>query len=221
MREGTETQDRDGVGTVGGPEWVGDWSARRARLSPETVGLVDATTGREFTYRELDDRANRTARLLADHGIAGQDVSDHAGQDVSDHDVANDGRVVTLSRNRPELVDLFFATGELGDALAPLSHRLAPPELASLLTTVDPELVVVEHPFVDLFEGVLGHENCDVDPSVLVVSEEDDSKIQHGFDDYHQALPDPGIRGRRRSWTGSTDPRSTAVIGLRTGARRA
>ena len=133
-------------------DWVGDWSARRARLSPGKTGLVDATTGTEFTYRELDDRANRTARLLQEFGVD------------------DGGRVATLSRNRPELVDLFFATGKTGGTLAPLSHRLAPPELAVLLTTVDPELVVVEEPFTDLLEAVLGHEACTVTPAILELS---------------------------------------------------
>ncbi|WP_313696228.1 AMP-binding protein [Halorarum halobium] len=113
-------------------EWVGDWSARRARLSPEKVGLVDATSGAEFTYAELDERANRTARLLRERSVDRGD------------------RVAVVSRNRPELVDLFFATGKLGAVLAPLSHRLAPPELAELLDAVDAALLVVEDEFADL-----------------------------------------------------------------------
>ncbi|MFB6193731.1 MAG: AMP-binding protein, partial [Halobaculum sp.] len=131
--------------------WVGDWSARRARLSPDRVGLVDATTGRSFTYRELDRRANRVARLLRDHGVGHGD------------------RVVTLSRNRPALVDLFFATGKLGAVLAPLSHRLAPPTLAEMLSDVDPTLLVVERGFADLAADVLGHDACSVSPTTLVV----------------------------------------------------
>ena len=135
-------------------EWVGDWSRRRARLSPDRVGLVDATTGREFTYAELDARANRTARLCRSLGVEKGD------------------RVVTLSRNRPELVDLFFATGKLGAVLAPLSHRLAPPTLAELLTDVAPTALVVERPFAELARDVLAHEACGVSPTVLVVSDE-------------------------------------------------
>jgi fatty-acyl-CoA synthase len=74
-------------------DWVGAWSEKRAELSPDRVGLVDDTTGREFTYADPDARANRTARLLCDHGVA-------------------DGeRVAVVSRNRPALVDLFFACG--------------------------------------------------------------------------------------------------------------
>ncbi|WP_372478857.1 AMP-binding protein [Halomicrobium sp. HM KBTZ05] len=123
-----------------GPQrWVGDWSARRRALSPDRVGLVDATSGTEYTYAELDRRANGCARLLADHGVTREGGADpDAG-----------GRVAVLSRNRPEFVDLFFATGKTGGVLAPLSHRLAPPELGTLLDDVAPSLLVVEEPFAD------------------------------------------------------------------------
>ncbi|MEZ3114542.1 AMP-binding protein [Halobaculum sp. MBLA0147] len=133
-------------------EWVGDWSARRRRLSPDRVGLVDATTETEYTYAELDDRANRAARLCRAAGVKKSD------------------RVAAISRNRPELVDLFFATGKLGAVLAPLSHRLAPPELASMLSDVDPEVLVVEAPFAELVADVLAHEAFDVATDLTVVA---------------------------------------------------
>ena len=117
--------------TDGPQSWVGAWSEKRAALTPDRDGLVDATTGERFTYADLDRRANRTARLLEDRGIV-------------------DGeRVAVVSRNRPAVVDLFFATGKTGGVLAPLSHRLAPPELAALLARVDPGLLVVEAHFLD------------------------------------------------------------------------
>jgi fatty-acyl-CoA synthase len=109
--------------------WVGALSERRAQLSPDRVGLVDADTGEEYTYRELDERANRTARLLREEGVEKGD------------------RVAVVSRNRPELVDLYFATAKVGASLAPLSHRLAPREITEMLNDVEPSLLVVEKPF--------------------------------------------------------------------------
>jgi len=111
--------------------WVGRLSERRARLTPDRVGVVDAATGREYTYADLDRRANRTARLLRAHGVGTGD------------------RVAVVSRNRPELVELYFATAKLGAVLAPLSHRLAPPELAALLADTEPVVLIVEEPFVE------------------------------------------------------------------------
>ena len=112
-------------------DWVGDWSGRRATLSPDAVGLRDRTTGEAYTYGDLDARATRAARLLDDRGVGKGD------------------RIAVVSRNRVELVDLFFACGKVGAVLAPLSHRLAPPELGELLDTVEPGLLVAGEPFVD------------------------------------------------------------------------
>jgi fatty-acyl-CoA synthase len=185
-------------------DWVGDWSARRRRLSPDAVGLRDATTGESYTYRELDERANATARLLTEHGVtkrtagattaAGQgDVDDVVVEDtaVGDAavgeaevgDAAVGGRVAVVSRNRPELVDLFFATGKTGGVLAPLSHRLAPRELAELLDDVDPSLLVVENPFDDDVAAALDHENCTYDGPILGLGDS-------GYPDFHDAVPE-------------------------------
>ncbi|ERH13725.1 MAG: acyl-CoA synthetases (AMP-forming)/AMP-acid ligases II [halophilic archaeon J07HB67] len=153
--------------------WVGDWSARRRQLSPDRVGVVDADTGREFSYADLDDRANRAARLCRAHGVEKGD------------------RVAVLSRNRPELVDLFFATGKLGAILAPVSHRLAAPELAAMLSEVVPELLVVEAPFTDLAGDVLAADAFDPDrmPTVVVVSDESDGDDTVADAGWEETLP--------------------------------
>jgi fatty-acyl-CoA synthase len=169
-------------------DWVGDWSARRRRLSPDAVGLRDATTGEAFTYRELDERANATARLLDAHGVAKDAESAEpapAGDDVGEAAVG--GRVAVVSRNRPELVDLFFATAKTGGVLAPLSHRLAERELAALLADVEPNLLVVEGAFDDDVAAALGHDACDYDGPVLGLG---DSR----YDDFAAAVPEDTTR---------------------------
>ncbi|WP_227134163.1 AMP-binding protein [Halorubellus salinus] len=165
-------------------QWVGDWSARRRQLSPDAVGLQDATTGEAYTYRELDERANATARLLDDHGVSKDSPSAEpapAGGDVGEAAVG--GRVAVVSRNRPELVDLFFATGKTGGVLAPLSHRLAERELAELLDDVAPSLLVVEEAFDDAIAGALAHDACGYDGPVLGLG---DSR----YDAFAEAVPD-------------------------------
>ncbi|ELZ24256.1 AMP-dependent synthetase and ligase [Halosimplex carlsbadense 2-9-1] len=159
-------------------EWVGAWSEKRAALSPDRIGLVDAATGREYTYAALDRRANRCARLLADHGVAraADDTGGPAG-----------GRVAVVSRNRPEYVDLFFATGKTGGVLAPLSHRLAPPELAALLAAVDPELVVVEEPFAGLVGDATDEGAWDADAPILSLPVEGSGATT--WEAYDAALP--------------------------------
>ncbi|WP_135827951.1 AMP-binding protein [Halorussus halobius] len=166
-------------------DWVGAWSEKRAQLSPDAVGLVDATTGERYTYADLDRRANRVARLLRERGVAASDDEpDGAGgaEDAGE-------RVAVLSRNRPELVDLFFATAKTGGVLAPLSHRLAAGELVAMLNDVDPELLVVEEPFADLADDVLAREEREFDCSVLALGTGDASATaDHRA--WSDALPD-------------------------------
>ncbi|MFC7028047.1 AMP-binding protein [Halomicroarcula sp. GCM10025324] len=131
-------------------DWVGAWSEKRAALTPDRTGLVDATTGERYTYAALDRRANRAVRLLDEYGVDAGDA------------------VAVVSRNRPAVVDLFFATGKTGSVLAPLSHRLAPPELGALLARVDPVLLVVEEPFLETTAEA--RDRADVDCPVLTLA---------------------------------------------------
>ncbi|APW99111.1 long-chain fatty acid--CoA ligase [Halobiforma lacisalsi AJ5] len=150
-------------------EWVGDWSGRRASLSPDRTAVIDETEGEAYTYADLDDRANATARLLESVGV-------DEGE-----------RVAVVSRNRVEAFDLFFATGKLGAILAPLSYRLAPPELAELLDLVEPRLLVIESPFVERIEHALAR--ADVDPIVFELAADE---IAGGWDLYADRVPDDG-----------------------------
>jgi fatty-acyl-CoA synthase len=148
--------------------WVGDWSRKKAAFLGGKTALVDATTDREFGFREMDRRANRTARLLADQGVE------------------RDNRVVILSRNRPEYLDLFFATGKMGAILAPLSFRLAPGELAELYEQIDPDLMVVEDAFAEL--GAAVRERV-AEPAPTLLLESRDGEADADWPRYHDRLP--------------------------------
>jgi len=160
--------------TDGPQAWVGAWSEKRAQLTPDRVGLVDATGGERFTYAALDRRANRAARLLRTEGV-----------ERGDH-------VAVVSRNRPAFVDLFLATAKTGSALAPLSHRLAPPERAELLDRVDPDLLVVEAPFLPGTRSALD-DAATASPTVVgIEADETDADRPTDTRTYAGALPDDG-----------------------------
>jgi fatty-acyl-CoA synthase len=109
---------------------IARWLSDRARLTPERVAIDFA--GREVRYRELDELARAFAASFAERGLARGD------------------RVATLTGNSPEHVAVFFACAQLGLVLAPLSWRLAPPELAYQLDDADPALFLVEEEHVEL-----------------------------------------------------------------------
>ncbi|WP_254863584.1 AMP-binding protein [Halovivax gelatinilyticus] len=150
-------------------EWVGDWSGRRASLSPDRTAIVDEGTGESFTYADLDRRANRTARLL------------------DAYDVADGERVALVSRNRIETIDLFCAAGKTGGVLAPLSYRLAPPELAELIELIDPNLLVIESPFVERLEHAIARSS--IEPPVV---ELETAEPAGGWDRYADEVPVDG-----------------------------
>ncbi|MEE3624279.1 AMP-binding protein [Nitrospirillum sp. BR 11752] len=100
-----------------------DLTAQRARLSPDRVALVDLTTRDSLTYAGLDDRAARTAGLLAALGIEPGD------------------RVAVLCRNRPAFFVLLFACAKLGCTLVPLNWRMPAAELIQVMADCQPRLL--------------------------------------------------------------------------------
>jgi acyl-CoA synthetase (AMP-forming)/AMP-acid ligase II len=94
---------------------VGLFLAKRALLSPNLEGFVDADTGRRFTYAEWNRRANRTANALTGLGVGKGD------------------RVALLQMNSVEYMESFFAIAKLGAICVPLNWRLTPEELAFIL----------------------------------------------------------------------------------------
>jgi fatty-acyl-CoA synthase len=101
---------------------LGSWPARRARMTPGKVALIQA--GRSRTYAEL---AQNTTRLA--HGLAARGVS-------------RGDRVAFLGPNSVELVEMMFATAKLGAVFIPLNTRLAPPETAHILTDSGARLLI-------------------------------------------------------------------------------
>ncbi|MFW6003186.1 MAG: AMP-binding protein [Halanaeroarchaeum sp.] len=151
-----------------GYDWVGNLIGRRAFLSPDRIAVENTETGASYTYADLEFRANRTARFLRDRGVRQGD------------------RVAVVSRNRVELLDLFFASAKIGAILAPLSHRLAERELAAVFGDVDPSVLLVETPFVgDAIDAI---ERADAEPIVRSIPNDADNE----WTPYPEELPSDG-----------------------------
>lgn len=103
---------------------LGSWTTRRARMTHDRPALVQ--DGRATTYAELHAASTRLARGLRDRGIARGD------------------RVAFLGLNSVEMVLAMFATAKLGGVFVPVNTRLAPPELAYVLSHSGARLLVVE-----------------------------------------------------------------------------
>ncbi|MEM1177408.1 MAG: long-chain fatty acid--CoA ligase [Acidobacteriota bacterium] len=116
-----------------------DLLGERARLTPDAPALVEVETDLRLTYRELDRRAERCARLFATSlGIAKGD------------------RVGILAHNRVEYLDAFFAAGKAGFILVTLGTRLTADELVHIVADSGLRALIFDdaaRPVVDELRG--------------------------------------------------------------------
>lgn len=104
-----------------------DLLGERARLTPHAEALCELSTGRRFSYGELDRRARRWGWALV-HGLG----------------LAPGARVAVVLHNRLEFLDLYFAAAKTSLVFVPLNPRLAVPELARILAHAAPAVLVCE-----------------------------------------------------------------------------
>jgi len=104
--------------------FVADWLDKRARMTPDRLALVDYSTGQETTYREWNERANRTANYLKSLGVTRGD------------------RIAVYASNCSEYLDLFWAAPKLGAILQNLNWRLTVHELTAIVASGEPRLLI-------------------------------------------------------------------------------
>ena len=118
--------------------------SRRARLTPERVGLVELETGRRFTYSELNERSSCLANFMRDElGVQPGD------------------RVSILAKNSIVYIDLFYGLPKIGAIFAPFNWRLTARELAFLVNDLDPKVLIVEPEFVPVVEEMQAQINIE------------------------------------------------------------
>lgn len=114
-----------------------DVLGERARLTPDKTALVWVPTGERFTYRQLDDRAARTATCWL--GVLGLTPGDRIG---------------LLAHNRVEFIDAFFAAAKSGVVLVPIGTRLTAPEIAFIAKDAGLRALIYDGAFAETVRGV-------------------------------------------------------------------
>ena len=94
---------------------VGSYLTKRAQMSGKSEAYVDSASALRLNFEELNDRVNRVANMLLDHGIKKGD------------------RVAILMMNSAEFVEVYFATAKIGGVVVPLNWRLVADELEFIL----------------------------------------------------------------------------------------
>lgn len=114
--------------------YIGDWMGRAALYWPDRLAVVDTAKGAagRFTYRQLNERANRLANWLRNE--AGLEKGERVGM---------------VALNGVEYLDAFFACGKLGAIFVPFNWRLHPRELAELINLTTPRVLLYSDEFKD------------------------------------------------------------------------
>ncbi|HUF98790.1 MAG TPA: long-chain-fatty-acid--CoA ligase [Ilumatobacter sp.] len=106
----------------------------RAQADSEAVALVFEE--RLITYRELDTRSSRLAQVMRAAGVEPDD------------------RIAFLDKNRPEYFEVLFGAAKLGAACVCVNWRLAPREVAHVVTDSAATLLFVGADLAALVEQI-------------------------------------------------------------------
>jgi acyl-CoA synthetase (AMP-forming)/AMP-acid ligase II len=108
---------------------IGDIARRNAQLHPDKVGLK--FEGRSYTYAEFNQRVNRLANGLLELGLS------------------KGARVGLLERNRPELIEAYFAIAKSGAIAVPINPGSSKDELAFLMEDAGITALITGGDFID------------------------------------------------------------------------
>lgn len=138
---------------------IGLFLAKRARLQPDKVGLIFA--GREITFRDWSDRANRAAHGFASLGVKPGD------------------RVGLLMMNSPEMLECFFGLARIGAIVVPFNWRLAPAEIAYIGNDAGITTFVYGHECSEAAEAVRDDLQADIFVALSGQSSNGDHVYEH------------------------------------------
>ncbi|GAE45819.1 AMP-binding protein [Mesobacillus boroniphilus] len=121
--------------------WELDWLEARASLTPEAAAIVDAGTGQNWSYREVNDRAKAIAAWMDSNGVKKGD------------------RIALLAPNGICYFDMLFACGKIGAIFVPLNWRLSVDELASIIEDCEPSILAFHSSFTKEVTMIWGEED--------------------------------------------------------------
>jgi fatty-acyl-CoA synthase len=116
---------------------IGAWLAKRRLKSPDRLALVHGE-GSTVTYRQFADGADRVAAMLRRFGVGKGDA------------------VAYLGENSPDFLQVMFGAVRLGAVFVPINTRLAPPEVAHVLTDCGARVLIHDPEFAERVAAAIG-----------------------------------------------------------------
>lgn len=140
---------------------------QQARRMPGKVFLFSEADERRWTYAEFDEAVNRTARLLASHGVMKGDA------------------VSLLLPNSAEYVIAYFACFKLGALANPVNSLLKAPEMAYVISDSEAKALLVHSEFQGQLEALRGS----LPKLRSVIRFDDEGKATEDFANTEDVLP--------------------------------
>ncbi|WP_233558728.1 acyl-CoA synthetase [Micromonospora radicis] len=109
---------------------IGAWIAKRRLKSAEKVALIHGE-GATLTYGQFADAVDRISAVLREQGVGKGDA------------------VAYLGENSPEFLQVMFGAAQLGAVFVPVNTRLAPREIAHVLTDCGARVLIHDPEFAD------------------------------------------------------------------------
>ena len=139
------------------PEVRGVWTVKGVVEKTAELGdkvyLIDAVTGRRYSYAESNMQANKIANSLLSLGLGKGD------------------KVAIYMRNRPEYVFTLFACGKAGLIEVPINANFHEPEITHVIKTAEISTVIVESAKGFLDELGLVSDKAPILKTVLVLGD--------------------------------------------------
>ncbi|THG33248.1 acyl-CoA synthetase [Naasia lichenicola] len=155
---------------------LGGWMATRRAKTPAKIALIFGE-GSSMTYGQLADGADRVAGLLWSSGI-------HPGD-----------RVAFMGENSPEFVQVLFGAMQVGAVFVPINTRLAPPEVAHVISDSGARLLIHEPDFFARVEPAIA---ASAELTAIVTGDGQDGRP--GLNELLvDARPAPAVTGRSLS----------------------
>lgn len=146
--------------------WIGNYLHSRSIISPDSVAIVDIDDNIEYSYKDLERRANNLAYTL-----------------VEKYNIKKGDRVAFVSRNRVELIDSYYATAKTGSILVPYNARLKEEELNKLVKKEKPKIIFYEANSYEKIKKVKEQNS-----EIKLVCLKDETGVNEGVQEYNDII---------------------------------